>query len=253
MLLLPAIDLSDGRCVRLLRGRFAEATRYSLDPIEAARSFAGCGVRWIHVVDLDAAEGGGKDNRSLIGRIRRAVPCMLEVGGGVRSEDEARRLLDAGVDRIVLGTVLARAPAEVAGWIARLGPRFAAGVDARDGRVKVAGWTADAGIADTDFAAGLAAIGVRWLIYTRIDRDGTMEGPDIARTAAVARAAGLPTVISGGVGSAEDVERAAESAEGLVAGVILGRALYESRVDLGRLVRRFPQGGLTAWDPPEAR
>ncbi len=252
MLLIPAIDLRGGSCVRLRQGSFAETTRYSADPVAVARGYADCGARWVHVVDLDAAEGRGADNLDVIERIRTALPCRLEVGGGVRSEEQASRLLSLGVDRVVVGTVLARSPKAVAGWAERLGRRFAAGVDARDGRVKVSGWAEDAGAVDTDFAAGLAALGMGWMIYTNITRDGTLAGPDIGRTVAAARAAGLPTILSGGIGSERDVIDVAESGEPLVVGVILGKALYESRIDLGTLIRRFPQASATPWDPPAA-
>jgi phosphoribosylformimino-5-aminoimidazole carboxamide ribotide isomerase len=249
MLLLPAIDLRGGRCVRLLRGSFADATRYSEDPVAVARGYADAGARWIHVVDLDAAEGRGEDNLPVIERLRRAVSCRVEAGGGVRSVDQAQRLLSLGVDRLILGTVLVRAPREAASMAARLGPRFAAGVDARDGMIRVAGWTAEEGGADTELAAGLAGLGMRWMVYTNISRDGTLEGPDVARTNAAARAAGLPTVLSGGIGSEDDVRRVAEESDPLVVGVILGRALYESRVDLPSLVSRYRQEE-SAWDPP---
>jgi phosphoribosylformimino-5-aminoimidazole carboxamide ribotide isomerase len=250
VLLVPAIDLLGGGCVRLLRGSFSEATRYAADPVETARAFDALGVRWLHVVDLDAAEGRGKDNRQVIARIREAVGCRLEVGGGVRTEEDARALFSLGADRIVLGTVLVRAPREVARWTAALGRRFAGGIDARAGRVKVAGWADDAALADTEAAAGLAALGIRGLVYTSIERDGTLAGPDIGRTNAAARAAGLPTILSGGIGSEADVERAVLQADPLVAGVILGKALYEGRIDLGRLLNRFPQEPLSAWDFP---
>ena len=250
MLLVPAIDLSGGRCVRLLQGNFSETTRYSLDPVEAARSFAEAGAQWLHIVDLDAAEGKGGNNREVIGRIRRAVRCRLEAGGGVRTAEDARRLLETGVERIVLGTALASARDEVAEWIARLGPRFVGAIDARDGRVKVAGWTADAGLADVDLARGLAEVGVRGLIYTNISRDGTLRGPDIERTNAAARAAGLPTILSGGIGSVQDIEEVAVRRDPLVIGVILGKALYESRVDFAALVTRFPQEAVSRWDFP---
>ena len=248
MLLLPAIDLREGRCVRLLRGSFSTTTSYSSDPVACARSFARDGARWIHIVDLDAAEGKGRDNLDVIGRIREAVSCRLQVGGGVRRADQAARLLGLGVQRIVLGTVLIKSPADVAAWVRIHGPRFAAGVDAANGSVRVAGWTEDAGRKDTDVAAGLAAAGIRWLVYTNIERDGTLSGPDIPRTNAAARAAGLPTMLSGGIGSESDVEKVAESKDPLVAGLILGKALYEGRVDLARLIKLFPQEDDSSWD-----
>jgi phosphoribosylformimino-5-aminoimidazole carboxamide ribotide isomerase len=248
MLLLPAIDLREGRCVRLLRGSFSTPTRYSSDPVACAQGFARDGARWIHIVDLDAAEGKGRDNLEVIGRIRAAVSCRLQVGGGVRRADQAARLLGLGVQRIVLGTVLIKSPADIAAWIKIHGPLFAAGVDAANGSVRVAGWTEDAGRKDTEVAAGLAAAGIRWLVYTNIERDGTLAGPDIPRTNAAARAAGLPTILSGGIGSERDVEQVAALKDPLVAGLILGKALYEGRVDLAKLINRFPQEGDSSWD-----
>jgi phosphoribosylformimino-5-aminoimidazole carboxamide ribotide isomerase len=236
--------------VRLLRGSFSEATRYSDDPTATARGFADAGARWIHIVDLDAAEGRGGDNLAVIERVCRAVPCRVEAGGGVRDADAARRLLDVGVDRIVVGTVLVRRPEEVAAWVRALGPRIAAGIDARDGEVRIKGWTEDSGRTDVAVASGVAGLGVRFLVYTNISRDGTLSGPDIDRTNAAARAAGLPTLLSGGIGSEQDVQDVAEKADPLVAGVILGKAVYESRVSLPALFKRHPQGAATAWDPP---
>ncbi len=234
--------------MRLLRGSFSQATRYSDDPVATARGFAEAGARWLHIVDLDAAEGKGADNLAVIERIRRAVSCRVQAGGGVRDAQAAGRLLGIGVERIVVGTVLIRRPDDVAAWVRSLGPRFAAGIDARDGEVKVAGWTEDAGRRDTAVAAGLAALGIRCLIYTNISRDGTLEGPDIDRTNAAARSAGLPTLLSGGIGSDDDVEAVVDRADPLVAGIIMGRSVYESRVNLGSLFKRHPQDGVSPWD-----
>jgi phosphoribosylformimino-5-aminoimidazole carboxamide ribotide isomerase len=248
MLLLPAIDLRAGRCVRLLQGSFSDATAYSSDPVETARRFEGDGARWIHVVDLDAAEGRGADNLQVIERIRRALSCRLQVGGGVRTAEHARALLDLGVDRLVLGTMVVRSPADVRRWTGLFGQRFAAGIDARDGRVRISGWTEDAARTDTEVAAGLGALGLRWLVYTNISRDGTLAGPDIERTNAAARAARLPTILSGGIGSESDVDEVAEKRDPQVAGAILGKVLYESRVDLGALLKRYPQASCADWD-----
>lgn len=242
------MDLRAGRCVRLLQGNFDSATSYSADPVETARGFEGDGARWVHVVDLDAAEGRGRDNLEVIERIRAVLGCRLQVGGGVRTIEQARVLLALGVDRLVLGTMVIRAPREVARWTAELGPRFAAGIDARDGRVRIAGWTEDAARADTDVAAELGALGLRWLVYTNISRDGTLAGPDIPRTNAAAQAAGLGTILSGGIGSEKDVDDVAEQAGRWVSGVILGKVLYEGRVNLSSLVKRYPQVSCPAWD-----
>jgi len=248
MLLVPAIDLRAGRCVRLLQGSFSDVTSYSADPVDTARGFQADGARWIHVVDLDAAEGRGADNRSVIQQIRRAVSCRMEVGGGIRSLESARALLDLGVDRLVVGTLLVRNPGEVSRWARLAGPRFAAGVDAKDGRVRISGWTEESARVDTEVASELAGLGMRWLIYTSISRDGTLAGPDVTRTAAAARAAGLPTIVSGGIGTSEHVEEVARAAEPLISGVILGKAIYEGRLSVKDLVRRYPQTGATSWD-----
>lgn len=248
MLLVPAIDLKDGRCVRLLRGDFSRATRYPTDAVETALRFEAHGIRWIHVVDLDAVEGKGGDNLATIQRIRRSVSCRMEVGGGVRSREQAARLLEAGVDRIVLGTVLVRCPEEPAAWIQALGQKFIGGVDAADGMVRIAGWTQDSGRLDTELAAELARLGISGLIYTNISRDGTLRGPDVERTNAAARASGLPTLLSGGIGSLRHVRDVAAGGDTLIAGVILGKALYESKLDLADLLRAFPQGPGSPWD-----
>jgi phosphoribosylformimino-5-aminoimidazole carboxamide ribotide isomerase len=244
------MDLRDGECVRLLRGSFSDVTRYPQDPVETARRYQGEGARWIHIVDLDAAEGKGKDNGALIARIRQAVACRIQVGGGVRTSDQAERLFALGVDRLILGTILVRSPDTIERWVKSFGARFAGGIDARDGRVRVAGWTEDAESVDTELASRIGKLGVRWLVYTNISRDGTLEGPDIPRTNAAARAAAIPTILSGGIGSERDIDRVAELGDPLVAGVILGKVLYESKVDLGRLVSRFPQEQASPWDPP---
>jgi phosphoribosylformimino-5-aminoimidazole carboxamide ribotide isomerase len=247
MLVIPAIDLYAGRCVRLFQGSFSRTTRYADDPADRARGFADLGAAWLHIVDLDAAEGKGADNRAVIARIRAAVSCRIQVGGGIRSEGDAGALVDRGIDRVVVGTALIRSPDEVAGWASRLEGRLAAGIDARDGRVKVAGWAEDAGISDLDAAHRLAGLGLIGLVYTNISRDGTLAGPDIERTRLAARAAGLPTILSGGIGSEKDVRAVFDCHEPLVRGVILGKALYEGAVDLKTLLDRFTRDREAQW------
>jgi phosphoribosylformimino-5-aminoimidazole carboxamide ribotide isomerase len=247
MLVIPAIDLYAGRCVRLFQGSFARQTRYADDPVGRAKLFADCGVRWVHVVDLDAAEGRGADNRKIIGKIRAAVPCRLQCGGGVRSIEDARALFGLGADKLVVGTALIRAPQEVSRWISGLGSGFAGGIDAWDGRVRISGWTEEAEIADTEAAATLKGLGFRGMIYTNIGRDATMSGPDIARTMRAAAAAGLPTIVSGGVGSRNHLQAVFDCGEPLVSGVILGKALYEGTIDLREAVSSFSRDPESAW------
>lgn len=238
MTILPAIDLLDGACVRLRQGDYDTARRYQEDPVRAAVVFAAAGARWLHLVDLDAARGRGSDNRAVIRRIRAAVDCGLEVGGGIRSEQDLAELAEAGADRLILGTMLARDPGRVAEWVRR-GPALWAGIDAREGRVRVAGWAEEAALEDVELARRARELGLGGIVYTSIARDGTLAGPDIERTNRVAEAAGLPVILSGGIGSAEDVQRVHRAKAGGVIGVIVGKALYEGRVDLADLCRRY--------------
>lgn len=211
MTIIPAIDLLGGRCVRLYKGRYDQSKVYQDHPADTAEEFYTTGARRIHLVDLDAARGSGH-NRDVLKEIRRRVPCTLEVGGGIRDERDVEELLEAGIDRLILGTVLAKEPATVARWIRRYGPIFIAGIDALDGVVKVAGWEESGGVSDLDLARQAAEMGIISIIYTNIDRDGTLEGPDTGRTLAVAEASGLPVIISGGVSGLDDCLAAAKAA-----------------------------------------
>ena len=195
----------------------------------------------LHVVDLDAARGEGKNNRAALAGIRNAFPHPIEVGGGVRCEADIAELLDLGIERLVLGTVLARDPERVARWCARHGQALWGGIDALDGRVRVAGWEAEAGLEDVELARRAEALGIGGLIYTSIRRDGALEGPDLAATNRVAEACSLPLILSGGIGHFEDVEAVARRRHPRVRGLIVGKALYEGKVDLAELVRAFPQ------------
>jgi len=239
MLVVPAIDLLGGRCVRLHQGDYAQAESYDLDPVEVARGFAAAGARRIHVVDLDAARTGAGVNRPILGAIRRAVNVTVEVGGGIRTDDDVKALLDQGVDRLVVGTVLVKNPDLVASWTAKFGARFVAGIDARDGEVKVSGWEEGSALQDLDLAARCRQLGLISIVYTNIARDGTLGGPDLDRTLAVAEAARLPVILSGGVASKDDFAAARRSNHPLLAGVITGKALYKNRIDLGEVIREF--------------
>ncbi len=242
MIAIPAIDLINGRCVRLTEGVYSTEKAYSDDPAAMAASFAEAGASRLHVVDLDAARGQGS-NRAAIAAIRAAFPGKMDVGGGVRSLEDARELKDLGVDYMVVGTALAKRPEEVGSWAAALGPVLIAGIDARDGEVKVAGWEAGSSLRATDLAARAKELGLVEIIYTDISRDGTLTGPNVAETVAVAEASGLPVVISGGVGGMEDLEKLAADNPPGVSGVIFGKALYEGRVDLAEAVRLLDRGG----------
>lgn len=236
---IPAIDLIDGRCVRLRQGDYERSTEYRSRPTEVAGEFAGAGATRLHVVDLDAARGGG-NNRRAIAAIRGSFGGVLEVGGGVRTEADVAQLIDIGVDRLVVGTVLARDPDRVATWCADHPGLIVAGIDARDGVVRVSGWQEADGLPVAEAAAGARELGCVSVIYTDIGVDGTGDGPDIAGACAVAQGSGLPVVASGGVGSVDHVAAAAAEAKRGVCGIIAGRALYEGSVRLEELLARFP-------------
>ena len=231
MIVIPAIDLLDGRCVRLHQGSYTERTVYDADPVETALSFHEAGAERLHLVDLDAARGSG-DNRSVIRRIRSAVPGVLEVGGGVRTRSAVEELLDLGIDYAIVGTVLAREPDSVAAWVAALGSRIIASIDARDGRVRVSGWQEGTDIAAADLARRAGEMGLAAVEFTNIDRDGTLRGPDVESTLAIAAATSVPVVLSGGVSRTEEIEVVLRRAKNRLAGVIVGRALYEGHFDL---------------------
>ena len=228
--------------MRLHQGDYASSTVYDADPVGLAKRLSDQGASWIHIVDLDAARGQGAHNRDIIAAIRRAVPARMEVGGGVRTQIDAQALIAIGVDRIVVGTTLVQAPREVAQWAELFGHRFVGGIDARDGRVKIAGWAEDAQVSDQEFASRLSGLGLAGVIYTNIARDGTLFGPDVDRTSRVAAAAGLPTILSGGIGSAVDIELVHARQDPWIRGVILGKAMYEGKVELAEVIRRFGHG-----------
>jgi phosphoribosylformimino-5-aminoimidazole carboxamide ribotide isomerase len=232
---IPAIDLLGGKCVRLYQGDYSRSTVYDYDPTDAAKEFAASGARRIHLVDLDAARGD-TNNRDAIRRIRGAVSCVLEVGGGVRAEEDIRELLDIGVDRVIVGTMMIRRPELVAEWAGRY-PGIIAGIDALAGVVRVSGWESSSSVSDEEAAVWAAEHGMCSIVYTDISRDGTMEGASLGRTSRIAEVSGLPVILSGGVRGPEDVEAASKS-PGIV-GVITGRALYEGKIDLRSVIERF--------------
>jgi phosphoribosylformimino-5-aminoimidazole carboxamide ribotide isomerase len=229
MILYPAIDLKDGRCVRLAQGAFDRATVYAEDPAEPARLFAKAGATHLHLVDLDGAVAGRSVNSAAVARILAAISMTVQLGGGIRDLDAIERWLEAGVARVVLGTLAARQPELLYEACRRFPGGIAVAVDARGGCVQSAGWTEGEALIPLDLARRAEAAGAAALIYTEIARDGMLTGADIEGTVQIARAVKLPVIASGGIASLEDL-RAIKSAG--MAGAILGRALYEGRIDL---------------------
>ena len=242
MLVVPAIDLLDGRCVQLQQGDFERARRYGDDAPAVAAGFARDGALWIHVVDLDAARGSGA-NREVIGTIRKAVDVRIQAGGGVRTAEDAEALLDLGVDAVVVGTTLATHTAEVLSWAERWPGRVVGGIDARMGQVQVRGWAESAG-GEWALIDALRGSQLAGLIYTAVDRDGMLQGPDLTGGIAAADASALPVLFSGGVSSEADL--AAIAATGAAAGAIVGTAIYERRVDLRSAIDALQRASDTA-------
>ena len=232
MTVIPAIDILGGECVRLVRGDYDEATVYEKDPMVMARKFADAGARRIHLVDLDAARGDSRTNRKKIRKIRRAVDATIQLGGGIRRDEDIEELLDLGIDRLVIGTAFARRPETVAGWVAHYGEVFLVGLDADEGKVRVSGWERETPYLDTQLAEKAREARVAGIIYTAIHRDGMLEGPDIERTNAVADAAGIPVILSGGISNVEDLQSVREQARENVVAVITGKAIYEGALPL---------------------
>lgn len=230
MILFPAIDLKDGACVRLVRGRMEEATVFNDDPAAQARSFVSAGCRWLHLVDLDGAFAGKAINGEAVEAILAAIEIPVQLGGGIRDMTAIGGWLARGVRRVILGTAAVRDPALVREAAREFPGRIAVGIDARGGRVAVAGWAETTDISALDLARQLEDAGVAAIIYTDIDRDGAMGGPNVEATAALASAIRLPVIASGGVASPDDL-RALRDCGARLEGVISGRALYDGRID----------------------
>ncbi len=232
MILYPAIDLKDGQCVRLLRGEMSAATVFGDDPAAQAAKFGAAGCEWLHLVDLNGAFAGAPVNGAAVEAIlaRVGVPCQL--GGGIRDMRTIAMWLEKGLARVILGTVAVENP-DLVREAARAFPgRVAVGIDARKGRVATKGWATETDVMATDLAQAFEDAGISAIIYTDIDRDGAMQGPNVAATEALARAVSIPVIASGGVSSLPDLIALRDT--GVIAGAISGRALYDGALDLAQ-------------------
>ncbi len=233
MIVIPAIDLKNGKCVRLLQGRKSDMTVYNDNPVEVARQFASAGAEMIHVVDLDGAfTEAGSPNRAVVTKIVEAVDVPIEFGGGVRTIDDVRQLCDAGVARVVLGTLAAESVDSLRQIVDEFSTQICVGIDARDGRVMTRGWESATPLLATDLARSVAECGVERIIYTDIARDGMLSGPNIQQTLAVAEAANISVTASGGVSSLDDIKRLKDARDPRLDSVIVGKALYEGKFKL---------------------
>ncbi|HZH91870.1 MAG TPA: 1-(5-phosphoribosyl)-5-[(5-phosphoribosylamino)methylideneamino]imidazole-4-carboxamide isomerase [Pyrinomonadaceae bacterium] len=233
MLIIPAIDLKNGRCVRLEQGRKADAVVYDGDPVEIARGFEDDGARMLHVVDLDGAFAeGDSPNRDIARRIIETVAIPVQFGGGLRETSDVEEMIGHGAARVVLGTLVVESSELLARLVDSHGARIAVGIDARDGKVVTRGWEKQESIAATELAERVASLGVSRIIYTDVSRDGMLGGVNVLQTCAVARHSGLPVTASGGVSSLADIERLKVACDGRIDSVIIGKALYEKRFTL---------------------
>jgi phosphoribosylformimino-5-aminoimidazole carboxamide ribotide isomerase len=230
MILYPAIDLKDGQCVRLLRGEMSSATVFGTDPAAQAKSFAEAGCEWLHLVDLNGAFAGRPVNAPAVRAILEAVNVPVQLGGGIRDRATIEMWLEAGVARVILGTVAVEAPDLVSAAAAAHPDRVAVGLDARAGRVATRGWAEATEFEATELARRFEDAGIAAIVYTDIERDGAMAGPNVDATAALARAVSVPVIASGGVASLADLIALRDA--GLIAGAISGRALYDGALDL---------------------
>jgi phosphoribosylformimino-5-aminoimidazole carboxamide ribotide isomerase len=232
LILYPAIDIRDGRTVRLVQGDYERETVYDDDPVVAARRWASEGARWLHVVDLDGARSGEPQNLEHVRRIVAAVDVPIQLGGGLRDSGKVEEAISTGVERVVLGTAAVRDPELAEAIAAAHGDRVVVSIDARGGKVAAEGWTESSERTPEEVVAALSERGIDRFVYTPVDVDGLMEGPDIDSLRALAQSTDAELIYSGGVGSLDDLRALAGLELENLDGVIVGRALYEGRLDV---------------------
>jgi phosphoribosylformimino-5-aminoimidazole carboxamide ribotide isomerase len=233
MMILPAIDLKGGRCVRLVQGQIDQATLYDADPVAVAMAFARAGAEMIHVVDLDGAfTGAGSGNRELLKEMIARISVPIQFGGGIRTEDDVEEVVNAGVQRVVLGTLAHDSPQTLSSLVKRFRSRICVGIDVFAGKLRTRGWQTTTDASAIEFACAMKSLGVERVIYTDIARDGTLSGVNLEQTCELARTAKLHVTASGGVSSLDDIKRLRNANEPLVDSLIVGKALYENRINL---------------------
>ena len=253
MIILPAIDLKDGKCVRLFQGDYATAEQVAEDPVKTAQSFEEQGARWVHLVDLDGAKARRPVNDSTVFSIRDNVSMNIEVGGGIRDMDTAAYYLDHGIERIILGSMAVKNPKLLAELVREYGDRIIVGIDAEDGMVKTEGWLASGRVNYITLAKEMFHIGVQHIIYTDISRDGTLSGPNLNDLKKLRDAAKMDVIASGGIRNAADIRALAKLK---LYGAICGKSLYKGTLDLKEAINaaKAPaprQGGKRPCSPKE--
>jgi phosphoribosylformimino-5-aminoimidazole carboxamide ribotide isomerase len=233
----PAIDIRDGNCVRLFQGDYNQETVYGNSPFEMAASFAEAGAAWIHMVDLDGAKEKRRINHAHVVRAAKELDVRIQVGGGIRTEEDVDYYLSHGVDRVILGSVALQYPEFARDMLEKHSSRIAIGLDARDGYVAVNGWLDTSEVTAVELGREMASHGAETFIFTDISTDGTMTGPNVEATKQLAEATGVNVIASGGIGTMEDVRNLAEKRNKGIAGVIVGKAIYTGKVDVAEAVK----------------
>ena len=240
MLVIPAIDLRQGRCVRLFQGDPEQETVYGENPVEVACQWEKLGAKILHIVDLDGAFTGLSKNAAVVSAIGEAVGIPIQLGGGIRSREAVDRAFSAGVTRVILGTIAVEQPQLVQKLAADYGDRILVGLDSRHGKVAVKGWTESSAEQTAEFAARIEQWGIKEIIYTDIQRDGTLQGPDISGLEEILAKTALQVIMSGGISSADDL-RALKPYGDRVKGVIIGKALYSNQLTLQEAMTVFKE------------
>jgi len=236
MIFIPAIDLINGKCVRLIQGNYLDKIEYRRDPTDMALYFQDQGAGFIHIVDLDAAKNGSYGNIEVIRKIVKNVDIPVEVGGGVRDRDRVIRLLDLGVSRVILATIIVKNKPLTGKLVGEFHEKVVASIDAKDGIVRISGWIEKSDISAETLGKKVRDMGFSLIIYTDISRDGMMKGPNLEAIKGMAQNAGLPIIAAGGISSIEDVKAVKNLEKYGVVGIISGKAIYDGRIDVRRAV-----------------
>ena len=243
--IIPAIDIIDGKCTRLVQGDYSSRKDYGGDPVEWARAFAGCGVRRLHLVDLEGAKASAPRNLRTLERIASLDLLEIEWGGGIKDDSHLESVWEAGADSVIIGSVAAKEPEKMTRWLEKWGGRIILGADVRDGKVAIGGWLEDSGIGLEDLIDRFIPAGLEKTIVTDISRDGMLEGPSFGLYAGLKKEyPSLGIIVSGGVSGIGDIHKAQELG---LDGIIVGKALYENRITLNQLALCLQNGSFPAW------
>jgi phosphoribosylformimino-5-aminoimidazole carboxamide ribotide isomerase len=239
MYIIPAIDLIGGKCVRLTEGDFDQKKIYNADPVETAFLFKELGAKRIHIVDLDGAKTGNSGNREIIKKIKKESGLIVETGGGIRSLYDVKDFIDAGIDFLILGTILTGNIGDVKSWFKEFGKHFIAGIDVKNNVVMTHGWQKDEGLDAFVFGKSLHEIGFTETVFTDISKDGKLQGPNIEGTRAFSEKTGLKIILSGGVSSEDDIRMGKADIGKNLTGIIIGKAYYEGKINLAEVIKKY--------------